>query len=106
MHNFSLFIQNLTTLNSNSIKEYTFTLNVSNVLANSVTYITALNSSDVKKLLKNLGASKIVSIWISEGFGDTWQMTASLYGGSIIVQIQSTFASVLSNSIEVHMLYI
>ena len=54
----------------------------------------------------NNNVSTIYSIWVDGTWGEVWQSTASIYGGSLYVQIQSFFGNSLTISPVIYIIYI
>lgn len=72
--------------------------------ANSFTTVCVCGASDFNSWLKAVGISTIYGMWVNGGYGDQWQMTASVYGGGVYMQIQSKFGAALTAATTIHIL--
>ena len=46
--------------------------------------------------------AKIYIIWVDGGYGDQWQMTASIYGGGLWIQVYSKYQATLKADVFLH----
>ena len=74
------------------------------ITANTLTIVTACSKSDFTNWKSVAGISTILSIWVDGGYGDNFQMTASEYGGQLMIQIQSKYAATVTSSFKVYII--
>ena len=60
------------------------------------------DADDYKNTLATYGISKVFGMWVNGGYGDQWQLTASVYGGQLYIQSYSQYASTLKRDITIH----
>lgn len=97
------------TLNSNigNIKQYKdYTISTELTIPNGFSVRQIVGSGDWSSLKQTLGINTVTSIWVSGGYADQWQITASLYGdNSLWIQSYSKYSGNLKNNILIHLVY-
>lgn len=92
-------------LNSNRLKFVRFEASVT-AKANTTTFNKVMGITDYLNMTRGagFGTGNTYSIWVSGGYGDCWEMSASLYGDGLYVKIRSSFASDLTNTVQVNII--
>ena len=90
-------------LNSNRLKFLRFTASVT-AKANTTTFNKVMSITEYRNMIREAGFLNTYSIWISDGYGDCWEMSASLYGDGLYVKIRSSFAGDLTNTVQVNII--
>ena len=61
-------------------------------------------ASEFNDTLRLYGITTVYAIWIDNGYGDQWQLTASTYNGGLSLQCYSKWGGSLERSINIHIL--
>ena len=76
------------------------------IAAQTTTNVRIFKKDDFNSWKANNNVSNIYSIWVDGTWGEVWQSTASIYGGSLYVQIQSFYDGSLTISPVLYIIYI
>lgn len=66
--------------------------------------LTIQSASDFNKTLNLYGISEVYAMWVDKGYGDQWQLTASVYNGALLLQSYSKWGANLKSVIMFHIL--
>lgn len=61
-------------------------------------------ASEFNDTLRLYGITTVYAIWIDNGYGDQWQLTASTYNGGLSLQCYSKWGGSLERGINIHIL--
>ena len=85
---------------SNLVKHTTVDLSIGIPTGLTMRMIQSVDS--YKKTLAEAGITTVYGMWVDGGYGDQWQLTASVYGGQLILQSDSKYTTTLTKDISIH----
>ena len=104
INNTTSIADSLSSLNSKLLKHGQVEATV--IIPSGFATLTIQSASDFNKTLNVYGISKVYALWVDKGYGDQWQLTASVYNGALLLQSYSKWGANLKSVIMFHILRI